>query len=269
MWLFVSSHIVRPSVTTRTLLNWFPWNVVIWVVYQNCWQSKCCKEQQKLSRYSDWAIANSCLWFLAWTIDLSCLRNVQTASNAHPATCSEGTGHSFPWGPNSRNVKLTTPPCSAEVKNDCSCRPSPAPRISSCRDQAQLCPFSTHRLCHVMWTVRSPLCRRSPHVYVGLCPPGDNWAVQIPIVIFTNSFQFPAAHQHRHPVCSFSLNMYRGCTKLAGEKYFLLFLDWRLSRQRNIISWYALCPSVWSEYTALVFGSEMVLSNTNMNNVRA
>lgn len=96
-----------PSVTTLTLLNWFLWNVIIWGVYRNCWQSECCKEQQKLNRYSDWAIANSCFRFLAGTRNLSCLRNVQTVSNAPPDHLFRGYRALFPLESIGRNVKLT------------------------------------------------------------------------------------------------------------------------------------------------------------------
>jgi len=40
---------------------------------------------------------------------------VQTGPGAHPASCTMGTG-SFPWVKSGRDVALTTPPSSAEVK---------------------------------------------------------------------------------------------------------------------------------------------------------
>jgi hypothetical protein len=50
--------------------------------------------------------------------DFSSSPCVQTGSEAHPASCTMGTGVPFPGAKRYRGVTLTTPPSSAEVTNE-------------------------------------------------------------------------------------------------------------------------------------------------------
>lgn len=134
-----------------------------------------------------------------------------------PGHLFRSTGHSFPWGPIGRNVKLTTHLLVPRLRMSGVVALPPRP--------AFLHVVTRHSFTLFQPIVFATCCAQSgPHcvaVCVGLCPPGDNCAVQILIAIFTKSFQFPAAHRHRHPFCSSSLSLYRGRTELDGGNTFV------------------------------------------------
>jgi len=193
----------------------------------------------------------------------------------YPVTCSQATGHSFPFGSIRRNIKLTTHLLVVLTLRMSGVIVLPhTPHYFMSWPGTALLFYNHSSLPRAV--NRFSLCRCSSHVYVGLCPPGDNCAVHVLLVIFRTIVSVPSSAQKPTSRLQF-FNEYVSEANSSEQNWTgknILCIIFRLTaletaKHNQLICSVSECV-VWasSECTALVFGCEIVLTSININKVR-